>query len=489
MGKDIIAIDNDSCLHLYQLKSLKGKNLSLSAWRSEIQPQIFDLIMGKAVHPSLPKDTSKVRHYLVLTGGLQEETSRAIEDMNATISSAFPERRLEVLVLGDLLAEFKKNLKGFGPNDPKSAKTYLEIFLSDGCGSFPLKLYCHLVEECFSFSERPSNSDFKEAAATVAVIAASSMSEFSSANNYWAEFQGWIAFTSSLIGAAKKHHIEERIIESELNSSLAAAYHALKSLALEALDRNDILEGDVIADTVIQKPKMTLICGLQSLLFIWSKSLGVSNDELEYDRIAEYVGRHSGFDLWGEAAFPQLFAIGLLFSRVGKPEKAQKLMQELLTIVIQRSKIGSETPLAPPYYLFEEIFPYLLGINIEPLEDKFDGSSYILQSLVYLLTEMGDRELLERFWSDITRVRLDEFVPEFEWQFYDWTAESGTTFSRTVAKTQSWAKLKDQTANLQAFPAFEQNRSFFYLAQWIVYPHRIAASNMMSLWKNLYCSE
>ena len=69
MGKDIITIAPDGTPCAFQLKA---GNISLAKWRTEVSPQIDDLVVGQINHPSV--DNSKHhRSYLVTNGNIVEE--------------------------------------------------------------------------------------------------------------------------------------------------------------------------------------------------------------------------------------------------------------------------------------------------------------------------------------------------------------------------------------------------------------------------------
>ncbi|HVJ64462.1 MAG TPA: hypothetical protein VM901_04335, partial [Bdellovibrionota bacterium] len=96
MGKDIIAFDEAGKLVCFQLKALKGKRLTLTEWRADLQQQVYALVMGKVFHPSAPNQKIH-KSIIVLTGDLNEEVSAEIQLFNQTqIDSGYPERTISV---------------------------------------------------------------------------------------------------------------------------------------------------------------------------------------------------------------------------------------------------------------------------------------------------------------------------------------------------------------------------------------------------------
>ena len=53
LGKDAIAVAPDGTPCAYQLKTAPAGRLSLRHWREEISRQVFDLVVGRIVHPSI----------------------------------------------------------------------------------------------------------------------------------------------------------------------------------------------------------------------------------------------------------------------------------------------------------------------------------------------------------------------------------------------------------------------------------------------------
>ncbi len=102
LGKDIIALDPDGTPCAFQLKTPQGQRLSLREWRDGINQQVHDLVTLKLVHPSLPNHRHH-RSFLVMNRGIDEEVTRAIDDMNRHWSdSGRPDLQLETIVGGEI---------------------------------------------------------------------------------------------------------------------------------------------------------------------------------------------------------------------------------------------------------------------------------------------------------------------------------------------------------------------------------------------------
>ena len=153
LGKDILAIAPDGIPCAYQLKGVNGGRLSLGKWRSEVQKQMYDLVMGRIVHPSITIGKPH-RSYLVINGELDEEVSRAIDDFNvARKEEGNGHLRIRTILKGELLSGFKKLQTDFWPTELTETKTFLEMFLETGRASLPRGKLASLFESLLPFSK------------------------------------------------------------------------------------------------------------------------------------------------------------------------------------------------------------------------------------------------------------------------------------------------------------------------------------------------
>ena len=132
LGKDILTIGPDGIPCAYQLKGNPGGKLSISQWRDEVSAQVFDLVVGRIVHPALDASLPHHKAFLVTNGDLSEEVSRAIDDMNRKWSDQGQPLKLDVIVRGQLLSGAKALGTSLWPSELLDTKTLLELYLTDG---------------------------------------------------------------------------------------------------------------------------------------------------------------------------------------------------------------------------------------------------------------------------------------------------------------------------------------------------------------------
>ena len=196
MGKDIITIDSDRIFCAFQLKS---GNISLAKWRSEVSPQIDDLVCGPINHPSVDPSEHH-RSYLVTNGRIEEEVSRAIDDRNrGWASQGLPRYHLKTIVRGELFEKAKRLGTDLWPSELTDVKTLLEMFLEGGKGVLPKEKLASLLESTFTLdSERtPSENQCRRTIASAALLCAIATSSFTNENNYAAEIEAWVFYQSS----------------------------------------------------------------------------------------------------------------------------------------------------------------------------------------------------------------------------------------------------------------------------------------------------
>ena len=158
LGKDVLAIAPDGTPCAYQLKTAAGGKISLRQWREEIGKQVFDLVTGRIVHPSINSEQPH-RAFLVTNGIIEEEVSRAIDDMNRNWQLAGQGHlRLETIVRGQLLEMGRRLDTSLWPSELTSIQKLLEMFLMSGDEVLPKGTLTALLEETLPFRERTAEA-------------------------------------------------------------------------------------------------------------------------------------------------------------------------------------------------------------------------------------------------------------------------------------------------------------------------------------------
>jgi hypothetical protein len=278
LGKDVIAIAPDGTPCAYQLKTAPGGRISLRQWRDEISKQVFDLVVGRIVHPSVNSDRPH-RAYFVTNGILDEEVSRAIDDMNRNWQlSGQGHLRLETIVNGQLL-EMARNLDtSLWPSELAAVQKLLELYLTRGDDIFPKSAFADLLEATLAFEDQetgapPSLSSCIRCITSGALICALATSKFSASSNYVAEIEAWTVYTSYVFALATKHNLPAKAWKPSVEIALAYIYNRLEDLADEINSRGHLLEGNPFGDQPFLRARRTWLAGLMGLLGLWRREV------------------------------------------------------------------------------------------------------------------------------------------------------------------------------------------------------------------------
>lgn len=443
MGKDIIAENQSGELFCFQLKALKGKRLKLSDWRGDLQQQIYPLVMGKVVHPSVGE--KKVhRSVVVVTGYLDEEVSHEIDQFNQTqIESGYPSRKIEVWTLGDLINLFTKHLEKFGPEDPADFKRWLELFL-DGPKGLPDKdkLFL-LIENIVSTNEPKSETQFQELIAFLMVLVGSIANQYTEEDNFAAETEIWIAlylhilyFQTTYGYAIKTIEVVRAIIFELIDSSL-------QKFVAEVSMRKKYSEFDEMLNPFEEfyaAQSGALIC-----LYLLLRDETGDNVKEAHKAVLDILEKDllKKIKLAGEVSIVYCALINLVLMKF---ERVQSAVSHLyvITKTLVEVNLKGDLKLPSPQYDLETVLLNQFGEELESsiIDDSFDKRSFTLRSLVYLFAKMNFRKLMEPLWKDVTNFSCEEFSPTNKNELLKRRSFEGVNWTYLFETTQSWSKLR-----------------------------------------------
>jgi len=181
-GKDVIAISPDGIPVAYQLKA---GEISTQRWRTEVRPEIEELLDVPIKHPSIPLHSTH-ESWLVTTGNLSDVVRVEINDRNIQRIHE-GKKPLMVKVRGELIAEFVAAHKGYFPVDPPELRRFLELYMADGRAELPKEEYAKLLVSILPFQEPTLSSKKIEQATSSMILLASYIAEaYRQAKNHWA---------------------------------------------------------------------------------------------------------------------------------------------------------------------------------------------------------------------------------------------------------------------------------------------------------------
>lgn len=480
MGKDVIAIAPNGTPCAYQLKKARNGKISLRQWREEISQQVFDLVVGQIVHPSI-NGSKHHRAYLVTNGELQEEVSRAIDDMNRTwITNGQPHLKLDTIVRGQLLSKAKNLETNLWPSELENIKTLLELSLENGKAILPKEKLSSLFESIFPFKcnkrgNRPSQAYCGRVIASAAMLCAIAISSFSNANNYAAEIEAWTLYISYVLALVERWNLPTKLWRNEFDIAKRSIYNSLGNLCDELKERKHLVEGDPFVEQPFYRVRITWLVSLMSVYALWRRYEKQPESE-EDNFIRKFcLENKNKLELWGEAAIPQFLAFFWYFRKIDASLSPELLLRDLIYTICKLNKPRGKKFLANPYYEAVDILPHILGISDEPLEYSFRGNSYALEGLVHLFVRRNWKQKMKLLWPDITRLSSTIFEPEKIWDFYRWRNQKGSHKVILQKHRQEWKELKALAfeSNGMCIPTSIKNHPVLVLLFLIVYPHRM----------------
>ena len=492
MGKDIITFAPDGVPCAFQLKS---GNISLAKWRSEVSPQIDDLVCGQINHSSV-NSPKHHRAYLVTNGRIEEEVSRAIDDRNrGWESQGLPCYHLKTIVRGELLKKAKRLGIDLWPSELTDIKTLLEMFLEGGKGVLPKEKLASLLESTFALDDEgtPSEKQCRRTIASAALLCAIATSSFSNEDNHVAGIEAWVMYISYVFALAERWELSSELYENELEIATQSLYKSLENLCNEIKEREYLIEGDPFADSYVYRVRVTWLLGLMSIYALWRHKDEIEKDETD-DFLREFCKEKQHLlELWGEAAVPQFLAFLWYFRKINATMGPNIFLGDLISAICQRNGPNSRTFLANPYYEADDILPHIyapiLGPNGHPLEDTFTGCAYTLEGLVHLFVRRNWKQTMKDLWPGVSKIASISFTPPNSWDFYRWRNKDGKRWDVYPEPTQKWEELKTLAFESEGtcIPPTIKNDPILLLLFVCVYPHRMNAEIMR--WLDTQMSE
>ena len=485
LGKDVVAIAPDGVPCAYQLKGVGGGRLTLAKWREDLSRQLHPLVHCQLVHPSLPLGPHH-RSYIVINGDFDEEVQREIDDFNrASIAAGQPERTVQTIVKGQLFRAFRELQSDFWATNLYDLKTYLEIFLEDGNGMLPKEKLAKLFLDALPFEARndraPSRDECSRALAGCAVICASAVCSFTTAQNHLAEFEAWTLLWCYTLALAQRWQLPLSDVAYTVTLATDAAYTSLARLCDELVTRETLIEGDPMPDRFVYEIRITHLLGLMGLYGLMMQSRIAAGkigdfDVKHLDFVRHFCDKHKDtLRLWGEYAVPQFLAWNFFRQTYDATLEPEVTYARLIEAICRMNQRSSNIGLANPYYDAETILPYQFNLAGHSLDDSFPGHSFYLEGLMHLFVRCNFKMEMKRFFPALTRIGLCSFQPESDWQFFlqrNWNR--GTLTQRFLVPPHRWSELRKEAAEDQgsSLPSLLKTFPLGYLAMLLIMPYR-----------------
>lgn len=471
-GKDIITIAPDGIPYAYQLK---GGDIGLGRWRTEVRPEIEELIQLPIVHPNIDKKKLH-KSFLVLNGGISDEVRIQIDQINEdNVRRNRGYSHLEVIGLQQLLKTLKDAQGKFVPHRLSDFKSFLELFLASGKGLLDKAKFFAFLNGAL-FSEVPKQkADALNAISSSVILTAYAMAEFAQEKNHFALFEAWTALGVSIVRFAERAKLAPKEWERSLELVLLEIRRVLEAIEDEALlSKEAWIQGAALGDGGdTLRARTTLVLGALAVR-------GMDRYEADgagiIDRnILDLIhSRQRQLWLWGESAFPAFFAIAKFLEAAGETGPALDILKTCLEGVLVRNDLRSDNALPSPYYSAVEVLKKNLGLVREPDGQENAGSSFILKPLISALVRRNQRDFLAKNWRRISHMRFREFCVDSPEEWLLWHGDKGTNKSWYPTATQKWSELATQAAGeAGACPKLLSSHRALVRAFTLVAPHRI----------------
>ena len=447
-GKDVVAVSQNGTPHAYQLK---GGNITLKRWRSEVKPEIEALIDCPVQHPDIDKELPHIS-YLVTNGEIDDSVRVEIVSLNEKKWKATP---LHTWTRGDLLSGFQNMASGILPQNALMYKRLLELIFSDGNG-FPniteVDIFLHeiLNTEVPSLKKEQRKRDIAAGALYATMIAGA----YRQAENHGSTVRIMVLFLSLMFHLVDKYELDDKYwIESYRiiwNDIIATA---------------ELLESEINSDafeTVITTPFEKDLIPFRkhsavSIVFPLKLSQYISGNEnwktiLAPDTFSKYRGAVA---VWGEASFIPLIFLALICKNLeNQKDMATAIIKTTISQIIFHNGRKSNHPigLIPPYYDLDFAVKLLFGLLEEEFEDNCRLSSYLLKPLIEFMARHDQKEFVSEIWQDISFMRFEEFLPEDAPDYYLWRIQKGENRTTIPQKERSWSKLVEESISFKGEP-------------------------------------
>lgn len=472
MGKDVIAKDADGLPVAFQLKATGASKVSSDHWRTELMPQVNQLVLQAIQHPAIDSQ-KRHRSVLVVNGELEEEASAAITQYNQALQVTHGDQtQLEVILRGDLYRRFIEMKDVLVPSELRQFRDFLNLYLLEGNGRMPRDRFSSLMEslliEPIAYSKKPELARRVTAAALASSLAAHG---FQTSANHVALIEVWTNYCAHILCVAEKAKLPKKHWEQSVEIGLEGLKSSLAALLSEMERRNNFVEGDPLADVPMYRIRLTHLLGLISLCGLWLPD--------ERDRCEDIVRRYLSYMiLWGEYAVPQFLAVYLFLSKVDATLLPADLLRTILN-TLQSLATEPESGLAGAEVGEEEYIQRSLKRSSRHRR-TFGCTSRTIEGILHLYTRHNRRQSVCGLWSGISKVQRTDFEPKDKQDYYRFRVEEGSQHDWFPSATQSWSQLRLDASESagEAIPILMKRFPLLYLSFLMMFPHRFNSSGV-----------
>jgi hypothetical protein len=196
-------------------------------------------------------------------------------------------------------------------------------------------------------------------------------------------------------------------------------------------------------------------------------------DPVSARALEKMKGAFAEAKLFSEGIGPSFLNYLWLLETQGDREGGETLLRVLVDAILL-ANIRKEGGLISPYYEVEDVIRALLGLRSAVRDERFQGTSFLLETLVYMAAGRDMRTYLSKRWKQISHMQVSEFVPANAWQEMLYRSSEGEERSRFFAQTQSWKALGEEALarRSERFPEALERYPEIIPLLFLTHPHR-----------------
>jgi hypothetical protein len=485
-GKDIISVDSVGVVHCYQLK---GEDITLDRWRTEVKPELDVLVDIPPKHPSLANGFEWQCH-LVVNGEFKGEALREVYD----VQQAWADRRgrtFDTIVRGELLRDFCDAYGAYLPRDLSDFSSFLDLYRENGAEPLNKLLLSQLIEGFFGQilpddAKLPSKNQIRQTLNAAAISVGYLLANKYREKNHVAIAEGWLMLLSYLLAVVQKTAIDPKYWEPCQKVVEQAMEHAFEDLIAEVSERSHYAEPAAVpyADAYVYKARISILAGYLAAFAIRKKALGEEfslepNVKAFLDEALDDVLIQMTTE--GECAQLAMTAVGFLV--LGDRERARRLNGSCLQALLH---FGEKDGFFDSYVDVQDVVRTSLEISLHPIYPSMGKNSYVMEALVLIHAYLGDRDTLEAWWRKISHTAFQTFKPRSSWQWFYWRSAHGKLQGRFPAQTQSWATLVEWSKSIdEDIPAILRDQWYNIALLLCLMPHRLSSASIRGILANL----
>jgi hypothetical protein len=367
---------------------------------------------------------------------------------------------IQTIELDELVTSFVEVFEQFYTGDIGAFNDLVHHYLVDGQGR-PDKPVLH--ELFVRMGPKPKTvAAARRSFANLVVAADFAATPFRRLENHVGVIETWVLAACAILMHAQSKSLKHSEYRPSMDLCRSAIEDAGARLVDEVLRRDNMFEGDFLADALFLPYRRLLVLGYAGATINSLKVLG-SNVREHAVELLEVTKREIPLASWGEASWNYYLNLCIAISQF--PE-GLRLAEALIVDWI--STTCSQKTMKDPYWTLEEELSLTPGSQVRQERRKL---SYSAMSAVGFLVRRLRRRAVSTLWPSFSKYEMARMVPEKPWDALAWSMEEGHLEVRRLPIAGSWSALQIE-ASRHRLSLFDHEPWLlpFYLC---VFPHRV----------------